>query len=105
MKKIIAVCVLSLLSSVSLLSQSTPTPVSDQTQWVTLKVKGMTCAGCANHIQKALSGKEGVEDHEVKYPGDLVRVKYDPEKIKLEDVQKAIADLGYKVEPVDTRKQ
>lgn len=105
MKRIIAVCVLSLLCSVSLFAQSTPTQLSDRTQWVTLKVQGMTCAGCANHIQKALSSKEGVEDHEVKYPGDLVRVKYDPKKIKREDIQKAIAALGYKVEPVDTPKQ
>jgi mercuric ion binding protein len=72
-------------------------------QWVSLKVTGITCAGCAGHIQKALTGKEGVLDHEVKYPGDQVKVKFDPKKIKPEDIQQAIIALGYKAEPVEAR--
>ena len=76
---------------------------TEASQWVTLKVTGMTCAGCASHIQKALSEKEGILDQEVKYPGDLVRVKFDPDKIKGTEVQRTITALGYKVNAVNTR--
>jgi copper chaperone CopZ len=66
-------------------------------QWIELKVMGMTCAGCASHIHKALSDMKGVLDQEVKYPGDLVRVKFDPLLIREPEIQRAIAALGYKV--------
>ncbi len=34
-------------------------------QQVKLRIEGMTCEGCARHVQKALSGVTGVESAEV----------------------------------------
>lgn len=108
MKNLLIVLVVTLFSTTSLFAQTPPqqkaaSQQAETAEWVTLKVTGITCAGCAGHIQKALSGKEGVLDHEVKYPGDQVKVKFDPNKIKSEDIQQAITALGYKAEPVETK--
>ena len=108
MKNLIILLVVALFSTTPLFAQNSPKQkVASQqvetAEWVTLKVTGITCAGCAGHIQKALSGKEGVLDHEVKYPGDQVKVKFDSKKIKSEDIQQAIVALGYKAEPVEAR--
>ena len=106
MKNLILVLVLASFSTIPLFAQTAPpqkatAQQAEITQWVSFKVSGITCAGCAGHIHKALSGKEGVLDHEVKYPGDQVKVKFDPKKIKSEDIRQAIIALGYKAEPVE----
>ena len=108
MKNLVIVLVVALFSTTPLFAQtaSRQKAASQQpetAEWVTLKVSGITCAGCAGHIQKVLSGKEGVLDHEVKYPGDQVKIKYDPKKIKSEDIQQAITALGYKAEPLEAK--
>lgn len=69
----------------------------DKTEKVKLKITGMTCAGCANHIHKALSEKKGIVDNEVKYPGDVAIITYRPGEIKLEEIIQAIEKSGYKV--------
>ena len=108
MKRLLIVLVVACFNATPLLAQTgTQQPHSAQpaatAEWLTLKVTGMTCAGCANHIQKALAGKQGILEREVKYPGDQVRVQYDPRQIKQEDIKLAILALGYKVESVETR--
>lgn len=70
--------------------------LKDDNKTVKLKVKGMTCGGCSNHIHDALSKKKGIIENEVKYPGDVAIVKYDPEKISLEEIIKTIEKAGYK---------
>lgn len=65
---------------------------------VTLKITGMTCAGCANNIHNALSAKKGIIENEVKYPGDVATIKYDPEKITEKEIIAAIEKAGYKAE-------
>lgn len=108
MKNSVIVLVFAFFSTTSLLAQTAPkqeaaTQEAEPADWVTLKVTGITCAGCAGHIQKALSKKEGVLDHEVKYPGDKVKVQYDPKKIKSADIRQAIVALGYKAETVEVK--
>lgn len=108
MKNLITALVVMIFCITPLLAQTTPkqeaaTQQVEATEWLRLKVTGITCAGCAGHIQKALSGKDGILDHELKYPGDQVEVKYNPKKIKREDIQQAIIALGFKAEPVEAR--
>lgn len=65
---------------------------------ITLKITGMTCAGCASHIHTALSKTEGVINDEVKYPGDVAIIKYDASKISEKEIIAAIEKAGYKAE-------
>jgi copper chaperone CopZ len=65
---------------------------------VTLKITGMTCSGCSNHISSALSKKDGILAQEVKFPGDVAIVKYDPDKITEKEIIATIEKAGYKAE-------
>lgn len=53
---------------------------------VTLKITGMSCAGCSNHIHTALSKTEGIISDDVKYPGEIATIKYDAAKISEKEI-------------------
>lgn len=65
---------------------------------VRLKITGMTCAGCSNHVSAALKNVEGVLGQTVEYPEDLATIKYDPTKTNPTELIKAIEKIGYKAE-------
>ncbi|PXF60623.1 MAG: heavy metal translocating P-type ATPase [Candidatus Methanogaster sp.] len=64
---------------------------------VELKVAGMTCAMCAKTIEHSLLDLDGTTDAEVNLGNETVRVEYDPSRLKLADLEKAVTDVGYKV--------
>lgn len=72
--------------------------IKSEPKSVTLKVTGMTCGGCANNIHSALSKKDGILENEVKFPGDVAIVKYNPDKITEMDIITTIEKAGYKAE-------
>ncbi len=72
--------------------------INEEPKTVTLKITGMSCAGCANHIHTALSKTEGVVSDEVKYPDDVATVKYDASKISEKEIIAVIEKAGYKAE-------
>ncbi|AND84438.1 Lead, cadmium, zinc and mercury transporting ATPase; Copper-translocating P-type ATPase [Clostridium tyrobutyricum DIVETGP] len=61
-----------------------------------LQVQGMTCAACARNIEKAASRVEGVSEANVNFAAEKLKISYDPEKAKIEDVKKSIEKAGYK---------
>lgn len=63
-------------------------PVKDvqDSKTIKLKITGMTCAGCNNHVHKLLSETEGVLDNSVEYPGNIAIVQYYPEKISPKEI-------------------
>ena len=64
---------------------------------VELKVAGMTCAMCAKTIEHSLQELDGTTDAEVNLGNETVRVEYDPSRLKLADLEKAVTDVGYEV--------
>ena len=64
-------------------------------QTVALDVEGMTCAGCAAHIQKSLSAVPGVLGAEVDYESKQARVYCTKDAVSSETLLKAIRDAGY----------
>ncbi|MEH7250344.1 heavy metal translocating P-type ATPase [Neobacillus niacini] len=62
-----------------------------------LQISGMTCAACATRIEKGLNKLEGVTTATVNLALEKSAIKYDPEKLKIEDIEKKIRDLGYEV--------
>ncbi len=72
----------------------------DEPREVTLKITGMSCAGCSNHIHAALSKTTGIISDDVKYPGDIATVKYDASKISEKEIIAVIENAGYKAEIV-----
>jgi len=78
--------------------------VNDEVKTVTVKITGMSCAGCASHVHTALAKKAGILDNEVKYPGDVALIKYDAAKISPEEIIKTIESTGYKAKLVTEEK-
>lgn len=61
----------------------------------TIKVGGMTCATCANTIETALSRVDGTSSAVVNLALERATVIYDPKRVDLEALGKAIKDAGY----------
>ena len=57
----------------------------------------MTCASCATTIEKSLSHLGGVTKAQVNLGTETATVEYDPNKVKLPDLNKAVTDVGYEV--------
>src|SRR5690625_442947 len=60
-----------------------------------VSITGMTCAGCAAHVETALASAEGVTGWEVSYERAEAVVRYDPERTTAEGIREAVASTGY----------
>lgn len=64
---------------------------------VELPIKGMTCANCAQTIERALNRLEGVVKANVNFASERARVEYVPALVSLGEIKKAVVDVGYEV--------
>lgn len=64
----------------------------------TLHVSGMTCSACSSAVERGISRAEGVDKATVNLTTEKLTVEYDPEKIGIEDFDRIIDRLGYKLE-------
>ena len=62
----------------------------------TLKVEGMMCHNCENHVKKALEAIKGVEEAAASHESGEVKIKLSKDMPE-EKLEKAISDAGYKV--------
>ncbi|HEX6982475.1 MAG TPA: heavy-metal-associated domain-containing protein [Balneolaceae bacterium] len=69
----------------------------DQT---TLKISGMSCSGCANTVEQAISKLEGVQDVSVNLEKNSASVKYQSDKLTANDFKKAVESSGYTFEGI-----
>jgi P-type Cu+ transporter len=63
----------------------------------TLPVSGMTCANCAQNIERTLKKADGVIEVSVNFAAENVSVSFDPKKIKISDIVNKIKAIGYDV--------
>lgn len=66
-----------------------------QNKQTTLQIAGMTCAACANRIEKGLSKLEGVSEANVNFALEQASVTYNPHKVNIPLIEKKIQDIGY----------
>ena len=64
---------------------------------IVLPIEGMTCASCVRRVERALSKVEGVEEAGVNLATERATVKYDPTRVKVEDLRAAVEKAGYGV--------
>lgn len=62
---------------------------------VTIPIGGMSCAACAQRIEKAIKKLEGVADVSVNFASEKATVIYDPQKIRLSAIKETIEKIGY----------
>ena len=64
------------------------------TEQIELPISGMTCASCANHIERRLNKLEGVSAS-VNYATERASVQFDPETVAPEQLVGAVEAAGY----------
>ncbi|AKG91053.1 copper-{or silver}-translocating P-type ATPase [Geoglobus ahangari] len=67
-----------------------------------LKIGGMTCASCARNVELAVSQLEGVKKASVNLATETLHLEFDPELVRIEDVRKAVEEIGYSVPENET---
>jgi len=68
-------------------------------QTATIQLETLTCPSCALKIENAVKAISGVQKECVKvlFNSSKVKVDFDDEKLSAENIEKAIAALGYEV--------
>jgi Cu+-exporting ATPase len=59
------------------------------------QVKGMTCATCANTVEKEVQKLKGIKKANVNLTTEKLYLEYDEEMINVEKIAKTISDAGY----------
>jgi Cu+-exporting ATPase len=62
-----------------------------------LKISGMHCATCAVNIEESLSKIKDVGKAQVNFGTDTAHVEFDPGKVSLVELEKAVKEAGYEV--------
>ncbi|GAA0123998.1 MAG: cation-translocating P-type ATPase [Clostridium argentinense] len=75
--------------------------ITDSTNKI-LKIEGMTCASCAKSVERATRKLNGVTEANVNYATEKLSIGYEPSKIKVSDIKKAIEKAGYKAREEET---
>ena len=63
----------------------------------TLKISGMTCGGCVRSVTKVIEALDGVEKSEVSLENKRAVVDFDPGKLGVEQLKRAIEEAGDEV--------
>ncbi|WP_456370526.1 heavy metal translocating P-type ATPase [Geoglobus sp.] len=69
---------------------------------ISLKVGGMTCTSCARNIELAVSQLDGVKNARVNLATETLYLELDPEKVRIDDIKRAVEEIGYTVPENET---
>ncbi len=68
-----------------------------------LSIRGMTCAACAQRIEKTVRKLQGIEQASVNLASEKLFVEYDSDTLTLTTIKEAVSKIGYEVvEKMDT---
>ncbi|TLQ08029.1 copper-translocating P-type ATPase [Marinilactibacillus psychrotolerans] len=62
----------------------------------TLNIEGMTCASCAQTVEKATRNLKGVQEANVNLATEKLNISYDESLLSVEEIQSTVAQVGYK---------
>ena len=66
---------------------------------VTLTLKGMSCASCAQRVETAIAQVPGVSRAQVNFAAEQAQVEYSDRATSIESIQAAVASAGYEAAP------
>lgn len=74
-------------------------------QKASIQLETLTCPSCAMKIESATKSLDGVDKDSVQvmFNSSKLKFNFDDEKVKVEDVEKAITKLGYEVKKSQVR--
>lgn len=62
-----------------------------------LSIRGMTCAACAQRIEKMTGKLPGMEKASVNLASEKLFVEYDESSLTIDKIKETVAKLGYEV--------
>jgi len=65
-----------------------------------LRLKGMSCASCANTIEQAIKGVPGVKTCNVNFGIEQASVQYDAQQTNSNQIADAVSQVGYSTVPI-----
>jgi len=74
--------------------------MSEKSEPLTLPVRGMTCASCVAHVERALKGVDGVDEVAVNLATEKASVRFTTD-VPLKSLVQAVQETGYEV-PTET---
>jgi Cu+-exporting ATPase len=74
-------------------------------QQQSMKIIGMTCAACAQRIEKVTAKLSGVTKSSVNLASEKLTVEYDEQKVSAQEIQSAVRDAGYQAVPETSEKE
>ena len=72
---------------------------------ITIPIGGMTCSACAVAVEKATGKLPGVELASVNFATEKLKIKYDPNKLRISEIKQAIVKAGYQPLEIDNTQQ
>jgi len=64
---------------------------------LTVSIGGMSCASCVNTVEEAVGELDGVLSVSVNLVTEKLTVRYDPQRVRVAQIKKAVVDAGYEV--------
>lgn len=71
--------------------------VKSDLQKTFLKIGGMSCASCAQKIEKNLSKTRGVSEASVNFASQTAMVHFDSTQVEVEELETVTKDSGYEI--------
>ncbi|GAQ18415.1 metal-binding protein [Oceanobacillus picturae] len=64
-----------------------------------IQLENLSCPSCMQKIENAVKGLNGIDQESVKilFNASKVRLDFDSDSVAINDIEKAIEDLGYPV--------
>jgi copper-(or silver)-translocating P-type ATPase len=72
---------------------------------VSLTITGMTCASCANAVERGVSKVQGVSSANVNFATEKLTLNYDSELVTLDLIKDTVKEVGYGVLEEETEKE
>jgi copper chaperone CopZ len=103
MKSVLAVAVALAMWTSTMVRAAGDQSDTPATQVCTLKISGMTCAGCEAAVRMAARSIDGVKEVKASYEKKNAEVTYDPTKTTPDAIAKVVTTKsGFKAEAVHT---
>ena len=71
--------------------------MTEKQETITLPIGGMTCAGCAQSVERALQNADGVLVASVNFATETARIEYQPETLEEGALEEIVSRAGYSI--------
>ena len=72
--------------------------VSNSWRDITLVAPDISCAHCVNTIKRSVGALNGVDNVEVDPESKRIAIRYDPDRVSLDEIEATLDDEGYPVQ-------